>query len=590
MKPTPTEHRHSPARARTCRPEDVGAPTAGDRGSTCRAGARGRSPRTSPAPTGSVRPGSPPCSGRLRRVSCRRLWPGLAARRLVRVHVYVDLPGNDEDLDLGDQNRQIRPSSRIRARPRGRSCARASDFSRIAITAIPAPESPCEPSLNPAAPRAVLIRGIVARGPVETPGEPPADQRDFLQHLLPHWLASFRLPPPRGRSSTAASVALGCVPRRSPVRPPIAASVSPSGHRGGSVPHRSGTAGLRRAFSASPSAQLPYACARGQRFACRCRFSRASSIGRAARQARDPRDSTGAGSRSETNSAAYSRSVSASSGVCGRREAHGAADADGPPIPSGAFGQPAEERLAQFPVDGLGFGPHLRRLRAPVLRCLKAGRGSVLEPPHAGEVRPKTLVQARQFAFARGARVAPGGFRHLRPQIHHLVLLGVVLHAVERLPLSMVWPRHDARPLAPIRTTLPQPPPRLASAVSDAAWSFVIPPISDNRSTWLDRSCAWTLSDSVTPCACAVPTLTSLECRSTIAVASRGRGCTGHAPLQCRVNSRPSVRDCAARFSWLVASDSESRIPAAGRRLVATPASAIAVPSAATVNAAPSGE
>ena len=152
----------------------------------------------------------------------------------------------------------------------------------------------------------------------------------------------------------------------------------------------------------------------------------------------------------------------------------------------------------------------------------------------------------------------------------------------------MVWPRHDARPLAPTRTTFPNPPPRLASAVSVAAWSFVIPPISDNRSTWLDRSWAWRLSDSVTPCACAVPTFTSLECRSTIAVASVAAAVRA-TPASAEKFS-PSVRDWAARFSWLEASDSESLMPAAGRRLVATPASAIAVPSAATVNAAPSGE
>ena len=51
----------------------------------------------------------------------------------------------------------------------------------------------------------------------------------------------------------------------------------------------------------------------------------------------------------------------------------------------------------------------------------------------------------------------------------------------------------------------------------------------------------------------------------------------------------PSVRACAARSSWLAASDSESLMPAAGMRLVALPASATAVPSPVTVNAAPAG-
>ena len=153
---------------------------------------------------------------------------------------------------------------------------------------------------------------------------------------------------------------------------------------------------------------------------------------------------------------------------------------------------------------------------------------------------------------------------------------------------SMVWPRHVAEPLAPTRTTFPNPPPRLASAVSVAAWSLVIPPISDKRSTWLERSCVCWDSLSVTPCACAVPTLMSLEWRSTRAVASVAAAVRAMAASAEKFS--PSVRDCAARFSWLAASDSDSRMPAAGRRLVATPASAMAVPSAATVKAAPSGE
>ena len=52
--------------------------------------------------------------------------------------------------------------------------------------------------------------------------------------------------------------------------------------------------------------------------------------------------------------------------------------------------------------------------------------------------------------------------------------------------------------------------------------------------------------------------------------------------------SADQCRACV-QASWLVASDSESLIPAAGIRLVAAPASITAVPSAVTVNAAPSG-
>ena len=52
---------------------------------------------------------------------------------------------------------------------------------------------------------------------------------------------------------------------------------------------------------------------------------------------------------------------------------------------------------------------------------------------------------------------------------------------------------------------------------------------------------------------------------------------------------RDTLRASAARVSWLVASDSESRTPAAGMRLVAAPASATTVPSPVTVIAAPAG-
>ena len=52
---------------------------------------------------------------------------------------------------------------------------------------------------------------------------------------------------------------------------------------------------------------------------------------------------------------------------------------------------------------------------------------------------------------------------------------------------------------------------------------------------------------------------------------------------------RDTVRASAARVSWLVASDSDNRTPAAGMRLVAWPASATTVPSPVTVIAAPAG-
>ena len=48
--------------------------------------------------------------------------------------------------------------------------------------------------------------------------------------------------------------------------------------------------------------------------------------------------------------------------------------------------------------------------------------------------------------------------------------------------LWMVCPRHVADPLAPTFMTLPKPPPSVASAVSTAAWSLVIPASSDRRS------------------------------------------------------------------------------------------------------------
>ena len=54
---------------------------------------------------------------------------------------------------------------------------------------------------------------------------------------------------------------------------------------------------------------------------------------------------------------------------------------------------------------------------------------------------------------------------------------------------------------------------------------------------------------------------------------------------QCRERPRAS----AARCSWEAASDSESRTPAAGIRLVAAPASATTVPSPVTVIPAPAG-
>ena len=69
-------------------------------------------------------------------------------------------------------------------------------------------------------------------------------------------------------------------------------------------------------------------------------------------------------------------------------EPQGSFDADGPPVDPRALGQPGEERLAEFPVDGLRFGPHLCGLPAPGFGPLEAHRGPALAPPHAGEVRP----------------------------------------------------------------------------------------------------------------------------------------------------------------------------------------------------------
>ena len=57
----------------------------------------------------------------------------------------------------------------------------------------------------------------------------------------------------------------------------------------------------------------------------------------------------------------------------------------------------------------------------------------------------------------------------------------------------------------------------------------------------------------------------------------------------CTSQLRARDRASAARVSWLVASDSDSRTPAAGMRLVAAEASATAVPSPVTVNPAPAG-
>ena len=75
----------------------------------------------------------------------------------------------------------------------------------------------------------------------------------------------------------------------------------------------------------------------------------------------------------------------------------------------------------------------------------------------------------------------------------------------------MVWPRQSAEPLAPIFAMMSQPPPIFASAVRFIAWFFVSPPISASFSTWESSCCAWLLSLSVTPRACASPVLTSCE-------------------------------------------------------------------------------
>ena len=73
----------------------------------------------------------------------------------------------------------------------------------------------------------------------------------------------------------------------------------------------------------------------------------------------------------------------------------------------------------------------------------------------------------------------------------------------------MVWPRHAAAPSAPTLAMNSNPPPILASPVSTAAWSFVMPPISASLSTWVRSAWTWALSLSVTPRACAVPVFTS---------------------------------------------------------------------------------
>ena len=57
----------------------------------------------------------------------------------------------------------------------------------------------------------------------------------------------------------------------------------------------------------------------------------------------------------------------------------------------------------------------------------------------------------------------------------------------------------------------------------------------------------------------------------------------------CADQWRDRVRASDARFSWLVAKDSDNLTPAAGMRLVAAPASATTVPSPVTVIPAPAG-
>ena len=47
---------------------------------------------------------------------------------------------------------------------------------------------------------------------------------------------------------------------------------------------------------------------------------------------------------------------------------------------------------------------------------------------------------------------------------------------------SIVWPRHITEPSAPALTMKSQPPPTLAWPVSTAAWSLVMPLISDSFS------------------------------------------------------------------------------------------------------------
>ena len=84
----------------------------------------------------------------------------------------------------------------------------------------------------------------------------------------------------------------------------------------------------------------------------------------------------------------------------GRCKAHGARHADLAPVGAGTGSQPAEEGLAQVPVNGLGLAAHLGRLVAPALSFTVAERLLLAETAHLRQVGPETLLQAPELALA----------------------------------------------------------------------------------------------------------------------------------------------------------------------------------------------
>ena len=198
------------------------------------------------------------------------LWQGLRHGDW-SAFTCCDLPGKTTRTWIGRPKPANTPTSGS-GPPTRTSCARASGFSRITITAIPAPDRRAGRPLS-AAPRAVHPGRRCARS---RRGARRATRRSA--GLLPAPVgpsAGFvPTPPPRGPPSTAASVDR-VRSTRSPVRPPIAASVSPRDTAAEIRPHRPAPPLAPRVLCVALRPP-PYACS-APAVCVSCRSSRASS-------------------------------------------------------------------------------------------------------------------------------------------------------------------------------------------------------------------------------------------------------------------------------------------------------------------------